>query len=65
MIKKNICVSQTQKFLLINLLNWKRDIINLNNLGNILNSSMITISLSNDIVDQTIYRQIRRNEGIK
>ena len=48
--KENTCVLST-KFFTEELLNWKRDIIKANNLGNLLNSTDDNVS-SVDIVDQ-------------
>ena len=48
--EKYMCIKH-KKFFTDQLLNWKRDIIKSNNLGNILNSSDDNIS-SADIVDQ-------------
>ena len=49
--KEKYMCSKHKKFFTEELLNWKRDIIKSNNLGNILNSSDDNIS-SADIVDQ-------------
>ena len=49
-LRKNICVQSTKIFT-EELLNWKRDIVKANNLGNILNSSDDNVS-SADMVDQ-------------
>ena len=50
-IKRKVYVCKTQKFFADELLNWKKDIIKANNLGNLLNSSDDNVS-SADIVDQ-------------
>ena len=49
--KEKYMCAKHKKFFTDELLNWKRDIIKANNLGNILNSSDDNVS-SADIVDQ-------------
>ena len=49
--KEKYMCAKHKKFFMDELLNWKRDIIKANNLGNILNSSDDNVS-SADIVDQ-------------